>query len=466
MNSIRIRLLCLICLCLPIVFAASGSLLYLYLYRVLESSFDDALLERADVFAKTTEQTEDGMLEFEFLEAKLPEYLPHDKAEYYQVWRKTGGTLAKSPSLGQENLPVELPLRTSPVFQDMALPDGRPGKIVLINFKPFVSESEPIGEYTMAVATSRIELDRDQSRVGKGLLLAGLALVLGAFPAVWWSVRRALASIQKLGEQANTIQANNLSFRFAADGCPRELFPIIARLNNLLERLETAFNRERRFTSAAAHELRTPIAELRTLSEVGLEEAAAIAPEMLGYFQDMLDIAHHLEILVTTLLGLTRCQAGLLKTEIRTMDLAELVRDVWSGYAVRAGKSNLAVTLDVPGHAPIQSDEGLLRAVLANIFSNTVSHTLPGGEVTVTLSRQVDTVVLSVRNSCRELRESDLAHLFEAFWRKDESRLTEEHCGMGLSLVAAYAQLLGIEVSASLPAVGVFQMVLRCPLLP
>lgn len=465
MNSIRVRLLCLVAICLLCVFVTSGCFLYFYINYVLESSFDDALLEKANVFAKTTEQIEDRSLEFEFLEANLPEYLPHDKAEYYQVWSKTGGTVGKSPSLGQGDLPVEVPLRTSPLFQNIALPDGRKGKVVLINFKPFVSESEPIGEYTMALAVSRMELDRARSRVGKGLLLAGLALVLGAFPAVWWSVRHALASLQELGEQANTIQADGLSFRFTSEKSPRELFSIITRLNNLLERLEAAFNRERRFTSAAAHELRIPIAELRTLSEVGVEEAAAIAPEMLGYFQDTLDIAHHLEILVTTLLGLTRCQAGLLKTEIRSMDLAELVRDVWSGYAVRAEQNNLAVTLDVPGHTPIQSDEGLLRAVLANIFSNTVSHTLPGGEVSVTISRQVDTVVLSVRNSCRELQESDLAHLFEAFWRKDESRSSVEHCGIGLALVAAYAQLLGMEVSASLPAVGVFQMVLRCPLI-
>ena len=465
MNSIRVRLLCLIGVCLFGVFAVSGCSLYFYIKHVLESSFDGALLEKANVFANTTEQTENGVLEFEFLEANLPEYLPHDKAEYYQVWHKAGGSVGKSPSLGEGNLPVELPLRASPLFQNMVLPDGRMGKLVLINFKPVASESGPVEEYTMGLAVSRMELDIAKTRVMKGVLLTGLALILGTCLSVLWSVRRALASLQQLGEQVGAIRAESLSFRFKSEKRTRELLPIIARLNNLLERLEGAFHRERRFTSSAAHELRTPIAELRTLSEVGSEEAAAIAPEMLGYFQDTLDIAHHLEILVTSLLGLTRCQAGLLKTETCPVDMAELVRSAWSVYAAKAKQNRLAVTLDVPGHAPIESDEVLLRAVLANIFSNTVSHTPPNGKASVALTLEVDAVVLTVRNTCPELCESDLAHLFEAFWRKDEGDPAAEHCGIGLSLVAAYAEILGMEVSASLPVVGAFQMVLRCPLI-
>lgn len=465
MNSIRMRLLAGICLSLSIVFAFSGFMLNAYLRGVLESSFDDALLERANVFAKTTEQRGDGTLEFEFLEANLYEYWPHNQADYYQVWKNTGETAGRSPSLGKNDLPVILPLTNSPLFENIVLPDGRSGKMVVLNFAPLTAAGQPARQYVMAIATSRKELDRAQFRVVKGLLAAGFALILGAFPAVWWSVRRALFSLQSLSEQTNAIKADNLSYRFPMEDAPRELLPICIRLNSLLERLESAFNRERRFTADAAHELRTPIAELRTLSEVGIEEAHVNAPAMREYFEDALGIASHLEKLVTTLLALTRCEAGLEKANLKDTNLPDVIREVWSPYEPQATGKRITTTLNVTAGILIQSDGDLLRALLANIFSNAISYTPAGGEIRLALHQAAGTASFCVGNSIEDLKEQDLAHIFEPFWRKAAGRTDSEHCGVGLSLVAAYAQVLGMTVNASISPQGLFQIKLHFPII-
>jgi two-component system sensor histidine kinase QseC len=462
MNSIRIRLLWGVGVCLLFVFAVSGLFLYVYLHRELEASFDSALLERADIFAKTTEQHEDGSLEFEFLEADLFEYWPQVGTDYYQVWRSDGETVGRSPSLRGGDLPVALPLRVSPTFKDIDLPDGRKGKLVFLNFYPHTPRGRAMNQYTMAIGTSRTELDKAQSRVLKGLFLTGLALVLGAFPAVWWSVKRALLSLDELGEMTNTVKADNLSFRFPVDESPHELLSISNRLNDLLERLEAAFNRERRFTADAAHELRTPIAELRTLAEVGLEEAGATAPNMKEYFEDAIDIARHLEFLVSTLLTLTRCEAGIQKTDFAETNLADVTRDVWTDYQSSAEAKNIAVKCDYDPESLFMTDEGLFRAMLANIFSNAVSYTSIGGEIRISIKRDHCDVILSVINSCFELSQEDIPHIFEPFWRKEQERSNTQHCGVGLSMVAAYARLLGVTINACILSKGLFQIALHC----
>lgn len=458
MNSLRARLFTWIGLCLLSMFAVSGLLLYVYVHRELEQHFDAVLLERANILARTTEQLADGNLEFEFLQADLSQYQSPQNAEYYQVWQRTGETVGRSSLLGSNDLPVIFPLRDSPLFKNIVLPDGRAGRLVVINFVPHEEEIRPTGTYIMALGISREELDNTLSRVFQGLCLAGLALVLGTFPGIWLSVRRALESLDLLGRQTSTIEADNLSFRFPVSDVPLELRPISARLNNLLERLQAAFERERRFTGDAAHELRTPIAELKTLAEVGLEEAAAEAPVMCSYFEDALAVARHMESLVTLLLTLSRCESGLQKTDRASTDLGGIVREVWAGYVQETRDRKQNVAIDLAQGKVIETDEGLFRAILANIFSNAVAYTPPEGDIRIDLDSEGDTVILAVSNSSRGINESDVAHIFDPFWRKNQDRSNTAHCGIGLSLVAAYARILDIRLAASIPTEGFFRI--------
>ena len=485
MNSLRTRLFTWIGFCLLGMFAVSGLLLYVYVDHALEAHFDAVLLERINILARTTEQYPDGSLEFEFLEAELAQYQARENADYYQVWRRTGETVERSLSLESYNLPVEFPLQQTPIFKNITLPDGRSGRLVIVNFVPHQDSIElekssllrlvgvtavphqqetlSAETFIMALGISREELDTTLSRVFQGLCLAGLALVLGAFPGIWLAVRHALENLDTLAWQTSTIEADNLSFRFPTEDVPLELHPISSRLNNLLERLEAAFDRERRFTADAAHELRTPIAELKTLSEVGLEEAANKAPDMRPYFEDALAVANHMESLVTLLLTLSRCESGLQKVNTVSTELVRVVREEWAGHEEDAREHEHRVTIEVSDDVFIETDEDLLKAILANIFSNAVAYTPAGGNIRITLDVANDTTNLTVINTNTDLTESDVAHLFDPFWRKNQERSNTAHCGIGLSLVAAYARLLDITITASIPTVGFLQVLLTFP---
>ena len=176
------------------------------------------------------------------------------------------------------------------------LPDGRAGRLVVINFVPHEEEIRPTGTYIMALGISREELDNTLSRVFQGLCLAGLALVLGTFPGIWLSVRRALESLDLLGRQTSTIEADNLSFRFPVSDVPLELRPISARLNNLLS-IGGAFEQSDHgdATLNYCHWVRPSL-------KSGLEAPSAC---LCSYFEDAYDWRHM--VLVTLFLTLSRC---------------------------------------------------------------------------------------------------------------------------------------------------------------
>ncbi len=457
MNSMRGRLALTLAMGLLTIFVLSGALLYAYLYTVLWKGFDNAVLEKAKAFALTTEFQDNNIIEFEFIESDLPEYRPHRKAEYFQVWRPDGTVVVRSPSLGNDNLPAPLPNASYPAFSNLQLPDGRKGRAVTLGFYPrpgndLVPVGEPAsGKLIVSLAMSRGIVDRTLGKIRKGLLITCLAFFAGTLPLILWSVRAGLRSLDVIGEQVRGVDAENLAFRFHPGDMPRELAPICERLNDLLERLNEAFNRERRFTANAAHELRTPIAELKTLAEVGLGEARRGALGMEEYFLDAVEVAKHLEHLTETLLAMARCEAGIQMLQWQWVEVSRVLQELWTPLLERMGTRTLKTSATLAGDVLVQTDAALFRALLTNLLENALAYTPDEGEIHLSLSRQDSTFFLTVANTSDYLNPDDVNHLFEPFWRKAAtSREGGAHCGVGLSLVAAYAKVLGISLHAQL----------------
>src|SRR5262249_5544979 len=141
-----------------------------------------------------------------------------------------------------------------------------------------------------------------------------------------------------------------------------------------LGRLEASFARERRFSANVAHELRTPIAELRSLAEVALRW-----PDT-GNFRDVLDIAVQMERMVTNLLSLAGCEAGHEELVVERVDLAQAVREAWRPFESTAAARQLATSFEL-APANTNGDRAILGAMLANVYSNAVDYTPEGGEI-------------------------------------------------------------------------------------
>ena len=315
------------------------------------------------------------------------------------------------------------------------------------------------------MAHSRADLNRTLRILMSGLVLTGVIVLTGGAILAGWVVQRGLSPLNVLAEQAAAIDAGDLAHRFPVEGLPSELRPISARLNGLLGRLEASFQREQRFTSDVAHELRTPIAELRSLAEVGLLSAPSIhrKEELSQYFRDALDIAEQMQRLVTALLALARCESGLQVVNLERIEISGLVRDAWAPFNEQARSRELAADLILPPEAHVETDRTLLTAILANLFSNAVAYTPRLGRIHLEVASEDSFLALTLVNDCLELDPQDMEHLSEPFWRKERARSSSAHSGVGLTLVGAFARLLGVSVSYELPARESFRVTLRHP---
>ena len=163
---------------------------------------------------------------------------------------------------------------------------------------------------------------------------------------------------------------------------PVELRPICVRLNELLARLDQAFERERRFSGDVAHELRTPIAELRSLSEVALKWPAG-DPATTAAFQDALAVARQMECIVTSLLAITRCEAGKQTVVYDWVEVEPLIRELWQFQAENAVRKNLTTVVEIAPGSRLQTDPAMLGSILNNLLSNAVEYTAPDGSIRI-----------------------------------------------------------------------------------
>lgn len=312
------------------------------------------------------------------------------------------------------------------------------------------------------VAQDRSELERTlrilySSLVGVAVLLAAATLAI-----VTCAVRLGLSPLEQLAQQAAAIAPESLGVRFPTAGLPDELKPICRRLNESLDRLQAAFQRERRFTADVAHELRTPITELRTLADVALKWQGDLETSA-SYFRDVQEIAGQMEKTVSTLLALARCQSGALAIAPENLVLGEVVQDAWNSQREQAASRNLAVRFDIPASLVLETDRTLLLAMVANLLANAIEYTPRGGSMECRAELSGSETKLVVSNDADSLCPEDIPSLFEPFWRKDPARTDSSHSGLGLALVAAYADVLGGRVDAQLERDGKLGILLALP---
>ena len=275
-------------------------------------------------------------------------------------------------------------------------------------------------------------------------------------------VRGGLAPLDRLGESVAAVEAASLATRFPVDPLPAELRPIAARLNALLARLESAFVRERRFTATAAHELRTPLAELRALAEVNLTTPAT-DEECAESWRDALATTLRMESLALRLLDLARAEDPARSLRREPVSLAAAFATAWQPHAAWAAERGLTPEVALPADLTVSTDPVLIGVILGNLCANAAAHAPAGTPLRVTASRKTDAVTLHFHNLAGDLTAADVPQLFERFWRKDAARADAQHHGLGLALAAEFATLLGGKLAASLSTSGELEFTLRLP---
>lgn len=452
----------------------AGLVLYLYARSMLVRNFDATLAAKATAVGTQVKREGDGLLELEFDPKSMPEFERPAQAEYFEIWLQDGRFLQKSASLKSADLPAGPSSNSSRITWDLNLPDGRAGRAIRARLVPAEEPFEgdegkprpglhipPGTQMTVIVAVSREPLDAIERILLTGLLVAAGLMALGSVAMLKWGIGSGLRPLRELSEQVSRIDATTLSQRLVLEKVPRELAPVCDRINSLLERVGAAFERERRFTSSVAHDLRTPLAELRTMAEVCAKWPDEVDDGQHGW-KEVIEVTHRMEVVVATLLKLARCDEGREIVEWEAVDLRTVLSDAWRPFSSAAASRGIEVDFAPGAPAFVRSDQALLTSMLENLFSNAAEYCPSGGRISCAVEIDQERVRLILSNDARGLEERDVARMFEPFWRKDESRQESGHSGLGLTLVASYGRLLGIEIQPELRS-GRFTMRLSIP---
>jgi two-component system, OmpR family, heavy metal sensor histidine kinase CusS len=482
MRSLRTRLFVYLVVGATVLLAVAGAVLRMIVVESMEREFDRALEAKARGLAVLTEQ-EGSQIEFEFQEEHLPEFGPRAGAEYFELWLQDGSLLQRSPSFDESDQTRAARLLRSPrpavapIFQDVRLPDGRRGRQIQIDFAPALDSEddaaekeaapaslppESPGRVTLLVAREREQFDAGVRRLELGIAAVGAGLMLTLAGLMQLSLRVGLRSLERLTGQVRALDVTSLDTRVAVTAPPQEVRVVVEQINALLDRLEAGFKRERRLSSDIAHELKTPIAELRNLSEVGgrwPEDRAAVRQ----FFEDTGAIAQQMERVVAHLLALARYDEGREQAFTAPVWVAEVVDAAWKPLAPEAAARRLELRQHIAPRLRFETDPEKFALIVSNLLANTVAYSSPGTSVVCT-SEETDTrASVSFSNQTENLEPPDLAVMFDRFWRKDETRTGGRNVGLGLALVRALAELLDIEITTQLSADRTFRITLSRP---
>lgn len=461
----------------------AGSVILALMMRHLDiQEYDHALETKARTLA-TLVLREGRAIEVDFAGEYMPEFESVQDTEYFQFRLVDGMVIERSDMLGESDLPFLPEALEAPIFRNLPLPDGRRGRFVQIAFPPRLGEVEPADQsnprfhlpetsdpdralVVLTLARSREDLDAMLAKVylilaGINILLAGLVVL-----AVRTALGRGFQPLVGLNQQIERLGPGNLEQRIHLPDAPCEIASLPATMNLLLERLQDSFVRERRFTSDAAHELRTPVAEFRAACEVGAkwsDDPALVRRR----FHNLQQSAQNMERLLNGLLDLSRLDSGRVEAHSARVNLAALLDSCWARVRAEEPETSTRLENGIATNETVAADPVKLEMIVLNLLANAACHSVPDSEITCTGQRLPDgQYELCIRNHAQNLAPDDMPHLFERFWRKDAARTGGRHSGLGLSIVQGLADILGIRLIVTLTPGNVFCAALLFPAPP
>jgi two-component system sensor histidine kinase QseC len=402
-----------------VVMIAGGVSLFFALRLALRSQFDDTLRTKADALVIAS-VVDDGELEIDLDVQAFAGFGESSPGDYFEIHAADGTVLARSPSLGTASLP---PLGSPPDpaegVRNCPLPEGRDGRAYWRRFTPADDTDHRFSGLKIIVASDRARLKRTLQPIATTIAMVGAGGIVVILSLLGLVVRRGLRPLDRLGADVQRIDVARLSSRLSLDDLPVELRGMAGKLN----------------------ELRTPLAELKAMTELGAtwpEEFTA------GHVSEMLEVISELEALIEKLSLLARAETGG-PGSIERIDLEESIHECLSRQKLEIASRNLEVDCRIePGE--FLSDPVLWRAIVHNLIDNAVAYAPAGSTIGISASPRS----LSVSNDAPGLAEEDLDKLFERFWRKDGPRSGTKHSGLGLSIVRSSAEFLGGACEAML----------------
>lgn len=357
---------------------------------------------------------------------------------YIRILDPQGRVVAETPGMAERLPPARFP---EPL-------EGREGLDLRAKDESFRVMSARVAYGSQAARLIQVAFDRSEeeklladfrSHIAP-LLAISLVLCIGVGYQI---ARRGLRPVERISRTASMIRSTTLDARLPAAEFPSELAALARTFNEMLDRLEESFQRLSRFSADIAHELRTPLSNLRGEVEVSLGKtrSAAEYQETLASF---LEEAGRLSRLIESLLFLARAEHPETQINRETVELGHLLAAVREFYGAAAEEAGVDLRMKPASPVPAPIDRTLVQRAVGNLVENALAHTPKGGTITLSASRQNGSVLVEVADTGRGIAPEHLPRVFDRLYRADRSRTAATGgAGLGLAIVKSIAELHG-----------------------
>ena len=448
MRSFRFQLASRFTAAMALALAAVMTLGWLALRETLDRELNASILNVASIQAGAV--TDDPTGEMHFHEWELT---PEEAASvrelnrWAQIWSEDGESLLRTQYLTRD-LPLDTAALETAAEGQLAWTGKTFGGMEIRSvYYPLGRLGESHTRHVLQVAAPLTARNETLETAALGLALIGLLVAGGTFAGSWWLAGRAVAPVRDITEQAEEIGARTLGRRITAHAETREYRQLVEVLNTMLDRLDAAFEAQRRFTADASHELRSPLTALRGEVELALRKERS-PEEYRRVLESALEETERLSALAEDLLTLARADAGVIEPRRRHVELGAPVERAVDRLRPRAESKRIDLVLEGERGISGYWDPDLLEQLAGNLVENAVKYTTPGGHVRVELKARDRQAVVEVADTGPGIREEDRERLFERFYRADAARADTGGTGLGLSIVRAIAVAHGGDASA------------------
>ncbi len=449
-----------------LVFLAAASL-YLMLVKELERSTDEFLADKVHVLRTMLRERpddSDALREEIELESEAREY----EHFYIRLLDEHNTPLLTTPEMADEldlsRFPDEaqaapepekpMPAASEPEESGHEAPErsvpasvsikGRHGHAFRI-----ATARARVGETGAQTDTVQVAIDVSQQEelLGRFRLWFWTILLTAfiVFPVVgYYLARRGIHPVEEIAATARRISSTNLLERIGAEGYPLELAALAGTFNQMLDRLQESFERISRFSGDIAHDLRTPVNNIRGEAEVALARARTVE-EYRDVLESSLEEAVRLSDLIGNLLFLARTESPLGHLHWERVDVTELLQGLCEYYEATASEAGIALrTKTSAGPVIAELDRVLMQRSVDNLISNAVAHTPPGGSVELSACIEGASIRIDVADTGVGIPAEALPRVFDRFFRVDSSRSQASGgTGLGLAIVQGIVSLHG-----------------------
>jgi len=442
---IRTRLTLVFAGLMLVVLAGSGVLLYRGLAAQLDTAIDEDLDSLANELAADLRDGETDVLH----DLGVTE----EEELFGQILAREGRVLESSRGIHQPLLgPADFrSLQGERSFDRTVQRDGDPAAVPA----RFLALPMPEGPVVL-VGFALVE--RNETLRGLAILLwvGGPLLLLIVSGLAWILSGAALRPVERLRRETALISESDLEKRLQVPATGDEIASLATTLNEMLARLQQAFERERRFVDDASHELRTPLGILRTELELA-QRRSRTKEELEAVLASAAEETERLNRLAEDLLVLARADRGRLPLHKTRLDPADLARSTIERFQHRAGEHGVTLDLLAPDGLAIEADALRLQQALGNLLDNAIAHTPKGGRVRVAVAMNgAAKLAISVADTGQGFPDGFLDRAFAPFTRADAGRSRQRGgAGLGLAIVKGVVDAHGgVAEAANLPEGG------------